>query len=130
MPDDQKDLRSALIRALENRNTGFDVVIAITDAVAADARFNRWVATVAKSESSGVDMLDLVDRYEDLVDKKDEEASPDLNKDITHSPRITELPCHLQGTFGARYWALCDCGRIISFDPVPMELAGTREQNA
>jgi len=63
MSESQNDLRAALIRVLQNRNTGFDIVIAASEVIAADARFNRWVATAAKSESSNVDMLDLVERY-------------------------------------------------------------------
>jgi len=69
MSESQNDLRAALVRVLQNRNTGFDVVIAASEAIAADARFNRWVAIVAKGESSKVDMLDLVERYGDLVDE-------------------------------------------------------------
>jgi hypothetical protein len=69
MGESQKDLRAALIRVLQNRNAGFDVVIAASEAIATDARFNKWVATVAKGGSSNVDMLDLVERYGGLVDE-------------------------------------------------------------
>lgn len=69
MSESQNDLRAALIRVLQNRNAGFDIVIAASEVIAADARFNRWVATAAKSESSNVDMLDLVERYGALVDE-------------------------------------------------------------
>lgn len=68
MTENQRDLRTALIRVLQNRNIGFEVAIAASEVVASDARFNRWVATVAKSPDSTVDMLALVERYGDLVD--------------------------------------------------------------
>jgi hypothetical protein len=69
MIENQKDLRTALIRVLQNRNIGFDVAIAASEVIGSDARFNRWVATVAKRADGTVDMLGLIERYGDLVDE-------------------------------------------------------------
>ena len=62
----EQDLRSALIQLLSNTSLGLLLVALVADVVAADARFNAWMAVDGKRNLTDDAMLETIDVYEDM----------------------------------------------------------------
>jgi hypothetical protein len=60
-------LQEQLIAILQDKHIGIGVVPSIADAIAADARFNIWVMTDAKKYANEEQMIELLERYDELV---------------------------------------------------------------
>jgi hypothetical protein len=64
-----KDLASSLIHLLTDRSLGLPLMALVADVIAADARFNYWVAIEGKRKLSEDAMLQTIDVYEDVIVK-------------------------------------------------------------
>lgn len=64
MPKEQ-NLRSALIELLSDNSLGLLLIALVADLIAADARFNDWMAVEGKRTLSDDAMLEAIDVYED-----------------------------------------------------------------
>jgi hypothetical protein len=65
--ENDMNLRDLLITILQDKHIGIGVVPKIADAIAADARFNIWFMTDAKEYANEEQMMELLERYEELV---------------------------------------------------------------
>jgi hypothetical protein len=67
--DTRKDFGSSLIHLVADRSLGLPLVALVADVIAADARFNHWVAIEGKRKLSQDAMLQTIDMYEDATVK-------------------------------------------------------------
>jgi hypothetical protein len=65
MPKEQS-LRSALVALLSDKTIGLLLVALVADIVAADARFNDWIAVDGKRSLSDDAMLEAIDTYDEI----------------------------------------------------------------
>lgn len=63
--NDVSNLRSMLLPILASGSTGIPVSALVAEVIAADARFNAWVAIEGKRKLKKKAMLDLLDAYDD-----------------------------------------------------------------
>jgi hypothetical protein len=61
----EKSLRFALIQLLSNTSLGLLLIALVADLIAADARFNDWMAVDGKRTLTDDAMLATIDVYED-----------------------------------------------------------------
>jgi hypothetical protein len=65
----EPNLRSILVRAIQE-SPALEVIAAAADLLAADARFNLWIATEVKPDPERAGgLLNLVEPYQNLVDE-------------------------------------------------------------
>ena len=64
MGGQKENIGSCLVALIQERNISLKTIAVCADVVAADARFNLWVGTVAKEQVSVERMMDLVEFYE------------------------------------------------------------------
>jgi len=65
----QQDLGSSLISLLADRSLGLPLIASVGDVIAADARFNHWIALEGKRKLSQDAMLQTINVYEDATIK-------------------------------------------------------------
>ena len=68
MRTEQESIGSSLIGLLHGgKPRGLEAVALCAEAIAADARFNLWVGTIAKQQTTEEHMIELVDLYDRLT---------------------------------------------------------------
>jgi hypothetical protein len=65
MTQEDPEMRIGLIPILNDESVGLPAIAAAADIIAADARFNLWLARGGKNQD-GNRMLELMARYEDI----------------------------------------------------------------
>jgi hypothetical protein len=62
-------LREQLISILQDKYMAIGAVPNVAEAIAADARFNIWVLTHAKKQANETRMMELLEHYDELVER-------------------------------------------------------------
>ena len=62
-------LREQLIAILQDKYMAIGAVPNVAEAIAADARFNIWVLTREKKQADETQMVELLERYDELVEQ-------------------------------------------------------------
>ena len=66
MAPESQELRIILLEVLQDKVVHWAAIAAAADIIAADARFNLWLAQGGKDQG-GNRMLELLDRYEEAI---------------------------------------------------------------
>jgi hypothetical protein len=70
MAGKRDDIRSSLIAVIQNpEQGGLESIAVAADVIAADARFNLWVARVGKKQTDSERMVELAELYEATIEK-------------------------------------------------------------
>jgi hypothetical protein len=86
-----KSLGSTLIQLLSGRSLGLELTALTADVIAADARFNLWLAMEGKRRLERDALLQVIDMYEDLSIKSCEEVESLLRTQDSSSIEATLL---------------------------------------
>jgi hypothetical protein len=62
-------MRSSLSLVLQSGRSGLDTVALAAEVIAADARFNLWVAHTGKQQLNEDEMIELIEFYDGLVEQ-------------------------------------------------------------
>jgi len=62
-----EDVRSSMVRIVDSMSASLPLIALAADVLAADARFNHWIATIGKRKLGDSSMLKLIDLHDEVT---------------------------------------------------------------